>query len=218
MWILFAKRRARFYKVDRAVRGFYVPDYLRQEGANRLLSDTAENKETWNSHVFKNYMSDLTPSTRFSVLPRFIPMELFSVFGWARHEAWDRLFFNEASYENYSASEIERAKNPFAHCGDLESEAGRRNFEAEVKRFIDLYPGAIVKEGEQFNFQEFYARRALRLGKDTSKLDQSVVARLQADLADKLQQKPEKKAKKQKVLGTSLPWFLREGPKAIQNN
>jgi len=42
--IFFKKRRARYYKVERGVRGFYVPDYIRSEAENRLFADTAENK------------------------------------------------------------------------------------------------------------------------------------------------------------------------------
>lgn len=30
-WTLFNKRRARYYKVERAVRGTYAPDWLRAE-------------------------------------------------------------------------------------------------------------------------------------------------------------------------------------------
>ncbi len=44
-WVLFRQRRARYYKVERAVRGFFVPDYIRKEAESRLLSDTLVNKE-----------------------------------------------------------------------------------------------------------------------------------------------------------------------------
>jgi len=54
---------------------------------------------------------------------------------------------------------------------NLETEEGRRNFEVDVKRFIDLYPGSIVKPGELFDFKRFYALEALRSGKDTASFD-----------------------------------------------
>lgn len=53
--------------------------------------------------------------------------------------------------------------NPFAYCGDfLSSPSGKKEFEAEVNRFISLYPGSVVKEGDKFNFEEFYAAFALK--------------------------------------------------------
>jgi len=30
-WVLFAKRRARYYKVERSVRGSYAPEWLQKE-------------------------------------------------------------------------------------------------------------------------------------------------------------------------------------------
>jgi len=49
--------------------------------------------------------------------------------------------------------------NPFAYCGDyLSSDSAKRTFEEEVNRFISLYPGSIVQEGDKFNFEEFYAK------------------------------------------------------------
>jgi hypothetical protein len=44
-------------------------------------------------------MSDLTPSTRNSIIPRWHPVEMFNVFGWFRTEAWDRYFYNEMDYD-----------------------------------------------------------------------------------------------------------------------
>ena len=35
---------------------------------------------------------------------------------------------------------------------DFDTEAGRKEFEAETERFIKLYPGSICKEGEKFDF------------------------------------------------------------------
>jgi len=52
---------------------------------------------------------------------------------------------------------------------DFDTEAGRKVFEAETERFIRLYPGAICKEGEKFDFQTFYARKAIHAGKDLTK-------------------------------------------------
>lgn len=47
--------------------------------------------------------------------------------------------------------------NPFSRF-DLKTAEGKRSFEDEIRRFIRLYPGSIVREGEEFNFKEFYAK------------------------------------------------------------
>ena len=35
---------------------------------------------------------------------------------------------------------------------NLETEVWRKDFENEVNRFVKMYPGAVVKEGEKFDF------------------------------------------------------------------
>jgi len=57
-WIFFKRRRARFYKIERAVRGFSVPDWIRKEAENRTLADTLPNIEEWQNFVYNEYMSD----------------------------------------------------------------------------------------------------------------------------------------------------------------
>jgi len=47
-------------------------------------------------------MSDLTAGHRYSTMGKWIPLEIISNFGWHRHEAWDRYFFNENFYDKYS--------------------------------------------------------------------------------------------------------------------
>jgi len=68
---------------------------------------------------------------------------------------------------------------------DVETEAGRRDFEEELNRFISIYPGAIVKEGETVNLKEFYAIYAITRGEDTSKFDSNLVEKLKGQLEKK---------------------------------
>ena len=68
MVIFFRKRRARYYKVERGVRGFYVPDWVRKEAEDREYSESSNNIATWNNFVYDNYMSDMTPIGRWSHL------------------------------------------------------------------------------------------------------------------------------------------------------
>jgi hypothetical protein len=63
------------------------------------MGDFLINKEIWEEYKFKNYYSDMTPGTRFTVTPRYHPLEFFNVYGWWRTDAWNRFFFNEAQYD-----------------------------------------------------------------------------------------------------------------------
>jgi hypothetical protein len=205
--LMFKRRRARYYKVERAVRGFLVPDYLKKEAENRLLCDTADVKEEWEEHIYKNYYSDMTPSTRYTAMHRLIPLEVFNVYGLFREEAWERYFYNEAIYDAYESEDFKIASNPFPQY-NLETDEGRRAFESEVHRFIELYPGSIVKEGEQFNFKEFYAKWAIGNGKDTSRMDPKLVEELRQKISAPSQVSswylPAKKVGKS-ILGDTYP-------------
>lgn len=98
-WVLFKRRRARFYKVERGCRGFTVQDWVRKEAEDRLLSETITNREEFDTFVYKELMSDQTPGGHFSVLNKWSPLDIISAYGWFRYEAWDRLFYNEAATE-----------------------------------------------------------------------------------------------------------------------
>jgi hypothetical protein len=113
---------------------------------------------------------------------RLIPLEVFNVYGLLREEAWDRYFFNEVIYDTYEESDYKTASNPFPQY-NLETDEGKRAFETEVNRYIQLYPGTIVQEGEQFNFKEFYAKWAIANGKDTSRLEPKLVEELKLKMA-----------------------------------
>lgn len=209
--LFYKRRRARFFKVERAVRGFFVPDYLRKEAENVLLADTLAVKEEWDEYVYNNWISDLTPATRYSAMHRLIPLEVFNVYGLLRSEAWDRFFYNEMIYDQYTAEDYKAAETPFGTF-NLDREDGKRAFEAEVNKFIQMYPGTIVREGESFNFKEFYARQALLSGKDVAKLDANQIEELRVKLTgpnevSSLNLPAEKVGKS--ILGTEYPYALR---------
>jgi len=180
--LFFKRRRARFYKVERGLRGFFVPDYLRKEAENVLLKDTLKVKEEWDDYIYKNWISDMTPSMRYTAMHRLIALEIFNVYGILRPEAWERYFYNEVVYDGYEPEDIKAAQTPFGTY-NFEREDNKRAFESEVNRFIQLYPGTIVRDGEQFNFKEFYAKYALVNGKDTSKLDTKQIEELRQKLS-----------------------------------
>jgi hypothetical protein len=94
-WVLFKRRRARYYKVERGLRGFFVQDWVRKESEDRLLSDTITNREDWDEFLYKEIQSDQTPAGYYTILNKLNPLDLFCTYGWFRYEAWDRLFYNE---------------------------------------------------------------------------------------------------------------------------
>ena len=67
------------------------------------------NKEVWEEYKFKNYFSDMTPGTRYTPVPRMIPLEMFNVYGLYKAAAWERYFFNEVQYDDYSEDDYIRA-------------------------------------------------------------------------------------------------------------
>jgi len=61
-----------------------------------------------------NYFSELTPSVRISAVPRLHISELISIFNIFNNKAWDRMFFNEQGYIDYTMQEVKDNSNPFA--------------------------------------------------------------------------------------------------------
>lgn len=124
----------------------------------------------------------MTPKTRYTAMAsRITPLEVFNTYGLLRHEAWDRYFYNEVEYDGYTEQDISEAVNPLRQY-NLETAEGRRAFEERINKFIELYPCTIVRKGEKFNFEEFYAKHALVNGKDTSRLNPEIVEKLRAEL------------------------------------
>lgn len=210
--LFFRRRRGRYYKIERAVRGFYVPDYLKNEVSRRTLAETIEVKEEWENFQYQNYYADMTPITRSTTIARLLPLEIMNTYGLLREEAWERYFFNEVHYnEPYTEEELKEALNPFSQY-DLNTEEGRRQFETRIHKFVEVYPGAVVPEGESFNFKEFYAKWALVNGKDTSKFDPKLIEELRVKLTtDQVTSLglPEDKKKGKSITGKYFPALLR---------
>lgn len=56
-------RRMRYFKVERSVQGFVVPDYIRKESEKRTLYQAVLLSRKWNDFIYMNFVSDLTPMT-----------------------------------------------------------------------------------------------------------------------------------------------------------
>lgn len=217
MHVLFKARRRRYYKVERAVRGFWVPDHIRKDAENRLYKDTVDNINEWEDFYETNYDNDMTPSIHWPTTVRLIPLEVFIMYGLFNESFWSQYFYNETQPEPTQAEVEEYARDHLDQRKyfDIETEAGKREFEEEVNRFIKLHPGTVVKVGEQYNFKRFYAQYAIKHARDTSKFEQSLVEDIKNKLAekkaDRLKQLSDKKvpAEQKNNIGTVYPKLLK---------
>lgn len=57
----------------------------------------------------------------------------------------------------------------------------RRAFEADIKRFNKLFPGYLVRPGDSFNFEEYYAKWEIENNKP-SRSDASLIEKMKAEL------------------------------------
>lgn len=114
------------------------------------------------------------------------PLEVFNLYGWWQPEAWERYFYNEKTYD--LPSNMAEFNAPFVNPWnlDLDTEEGRREFESKVNQLVADYPGYFVPEGESFNFNSYYAKRALKYGGDTTKFDANTLSSARAELENQL--------------------------------
>jgi hypothetical protein len=80
-WILKARRRERFCKIDFAAPGFFVPEYIANEAAGQTYYDFLKLQGEWANHIYDNYYSDMTPTARRTVVPKINPIELLQNWG-----------------------------------------------------------------------------------------------------------------------------------------
>ena len=71
-WLFFKARRRRYYKVERTLQGYFVPDYVKNEVKQRTTIETMLAADEWNRFMHENYYSDMTPSSASGVVSEFI--------------------------------------------------------------------------------------------------------------------------------------------------
>lgn len=76
-WLLFKRRRARYEKVERGLRGFFVPDWVNEEANQRTFADAAINHKEYINLHYNEYVQEITPIARFSVLNKLNPLDMF---------------------------------------------------------------------------------------------------------------------------------------------
>jgi len=99
MHVLFKRRRARWGRIERAVRGFYVPEYLRKEAGDRLLGETVDNIAEWHNFRGRDWIADQTPNMHWPTMARLFPLEIFVIYGLFNDKFYERYFYNETKPE-----------------------------------------------------------------------------------------------------------------------
>lgn len=169
-YLMYFYRRLRYYKVERVVQGFFVPDHLRDEVKNRTWAQTLRAMSEWERFMYRNYGSEITPTT-YDSRGKINLLEVFNQYGFFRNEAWERYFYNEEDYDYIEPEDFERYVVQPNGC-NLDTAEGRQSFEGQINTLIQDFPGLVTPEGESFDFDAFYMRWALLHQRDTTRFDQ----------------------------------------------
>lgn len=151
------RRRNRYFKVERGIKGFRVPEYVRSEAASQSYADAQKLQKEWWDFVYTNYVSDTTPIARRTNVPKFVPLELLMNFGILKPEAYNRYFMNEKDTHWYGEKELAVVNNRKKFPYDLTTVEGKRRFEDYVNKVNEKTPGIVVPEGQKFDFPKYYA-------------------------------------------------------------
>ena len=74
-WILKTRRRERFFRCERAMRGYFVPEFIRNEAKTQTYRDYVKLQEQWMEFKHHNYFSDMTGAARRSTTPQYISID-----------------------------------------------------------------------------------------------------------------------------------------------
>lgn len=155
-WVLKARRRERYYKVERGLRGFFVPEYIRNEAKSQTYQDYIKLRKEWTTFTHNNYWSDMTPSAHRTVIPRLFLLELPLNYGLLRPDAWSKFFMNENISEWYTEKELAQVRNRKKFPYDLTTSQGKKLFEEEITDLNENHPGMVAVEGQKFDFKSYY--------------------------------------------------------------
>ena len=156
-WVLKARRRERYYRIERACQGYFVPEFIREEVKTQTWSDLTRLRKEWWAFVHNNYYSDMTPMARRTVVPTIFPLELILNYGVLKTEAWDRYFFTERDPQWYTEKDVKIVRDSKRFPYDLTTSEGKKEFEREITELNNKHPGLVAPEGQSFDFKKLYA-------------------------------------------------------------
>jgi len=155
-WLLKIRRRARYWKVERGLRGFFVPEFIRSQAKTQTYGDYVKVDNEWKNFVYNNYMSDMTPTARRTALPNY-GFDWVMNYGLWNNDAWERYFFNERDQGDITEKEAKFVRDPKRFPYDLTTAEGKREFEQNIQKVNEKYPGIVAVEGQKFDFKKHYA-------------------------------------------------------------
>ena len=207
--------RSGFAKVDASMMGFEAPDYIREEVRKQTYMDVHDNILDYKHAILSNYMADMTPIT-YMGRGSIVVLELFIVHNLFSRSAWNRVFFNEEEYIDSRKYVADFEKMMGGGKLSIATEAGRKKFEARMKKANKKYPGMFAPDGEEFDFKTFYERAK------TSTADPSTKKWTRGDLSllvegqEKAFMVPEgEELVGKNVVGTQLPSYMKKTTKGI---
>ena len=67
-------RRGRYYKVERTMPGFQVPDYIIDEVSQSTFEDASRLEREYADFVYQHYESDQTFIAHGTIVPKTLPL------------------------------------------------------------------------------------------------------------------------------------------------
>lgn len=151
MFELFRYRAMRYFKVDYAIKGFVVPDYLQEEAKKRTLLQSYGNMITFRHFFKQNYENDQTPQTHVIQTSLNI-IEFFLIYGSCERNGWNRYFWNEIEY--YTIGDYCREIRGSNQILNLEDPAQLEVFLNNCEKFNENFPGVYAPVGQKVDREQ----------------------------------------------------------------
>lgn len=142
-------RMHRYYKVDEAVKGFEVPEYVKEEAKERYFFRSLGNVITYRHFFKQNYQNDQTPNSNWFMTSLNI-IELFLMYNSTLRNGWARYFWNEEHY--YTTGDYVKETNSPKDKLDLSNENDFKQFFKRAQELNQRYPGYFAPEGQEPNY------------------------------------------------------------------
>lgn len=173
--------RSRYWKVDKFMKGFEVPDYVLEETHGEALIDSMPYADAMQSVLFE-YTREMMPRLHMFRSRRVI-LDIIIIHGLIDRKNWNRLFYNEAFYTD-ELLEIEEDEKRMERAKDFTQQANQQNFRSWMEAKMARYPGVFTREGEPFDYDTFFRNHAAVNGhlKPSEEMSQNEIDKLRERL------------------------------------
>jgi hypothetical protein len=176
-----AHTRCRFWKVDKHMKGFEVPDWVSNESHGQALIDNIDYSNSIKD-VLAEYTREMMPRI-YMWRSRRVILDILIVHGLINRKNWNRLFYNEAFYTD-ELLEIEEDRKRIERAKDFTQTGNQAMFKAWMEARIKKFPGVYTREGESFDYDTFFRNHAVVNGhmKPSEEMSQNEIDALRAEL------------------------------------